>query len=256
MEIRQSAIDRTEGFESFVEYFYLDSNGNVTIGYGHLVANADDAISLSMNQQDNTAASARQIRNAWTTISGKDYPHVASYYKQFTTITLASDGSDLLKLDLTQAANDLKTRFADLDSYPDQAQDALLDMMFNIGLTRFSEGNWPNLFSAVRAKDWRTAATNCHRNGIPDSRNDSIKNLFLAAAQQAAHYALTALAALPLINEIARERMADVERLIALTGSADKLFPNGITKIHLNLTAFGVTVGIDIVGPPSVSETS
>ena len=38
-----------------------------------------------------------------------------------------------------------------------------MDMIFNLGATKFSLGNWPNLFPAVNQRDWETAANESHR---------------------------------------------------------------------------------------------
>jgi GH24 family phage-related lysozyme (muramidase) len=182
MDIRQSAIDRTAGFESYVGYFYLDTTGNVTVGYGHMVPDADTAtsIALKLNGAD---ASDQAKKDEWNTIHSKDSGHVASYYQQFTTLTLdQSDGKTLLGSDLANAASDLAKRFPSLDTYPDAAQDALLDMIFNIGMTNFSSAKWPSLFAAVNSQDWRTAAAQCNRPDVGDDRNNAIRDLFLSVA--------------------------------------------------------------------------
>jgi hypothetical protein len=48
MDIRQTAVDRTAGFESFVGYMYLDTTGNVTIGYGRMLPSAGSATSIAL----------------------------------------------------------------------------------------------------------------------------------------------------------------------------------------------------------------
>src|SRR5437763_874218 len=85
MEVRQSAVNRTAGFEDFVEHFYLDANAKVTVGYGHMLADSDAAASTPM-KLDGNPASEQDKRDEWTLINSKEPGHRASYYKQFTKL--------------------------------------------------------------------------------------------------------------------------------------------------------------------------
>lgn len=252
MDIRQSAIDRTAGFESFIGYFYLDTNGYVTVGYGHMVPDQDAAAALPL-KVDGADATANAKRNEWTVINSKDAGHPASYYQQFTTLTLdESDAKTLLKGDLQVAAGNLLVRFPSLDDYPNDAQDALLDMIFNIGLTKFNDLKWPTLFAAVRKQDWKAAADASHRSDVSDDRNTAIHDLFVSAAG-----ALTAdLRAANILGQSLRDQMQELSRFVAGGQVLPKFFPHGITKVHLGLKAAGAEIDFDVEGPGTGSNAS
>ena len=252
MDIRQSAIDRTKGFEEFIAYLYLDTKGKVTLGYGHMVPSATDMDDITMSDGGAAATSAAK-RGAWTTIKGKNAGSLPSSYEQYTTVRITkSDAESLLKDDLNQAATDLSSRFADLDSYPDAAQDALLDMMFNIGKTKFTQAKWKNLFASVNAKNWKTAADESHRTDLPDDRNDAIKQLFLDAASSKAYVEL--VQAMPFMDDLIQRRIASVIDLASASGKAGKLFPNGITIIHISASVGGATIDLHVSGPPTAAS--
>jgi GH24 family phage-related lysozyme (muramidase) len=244
MDIRQSAVDRTASFEDFVGYMYVDTTGNVTIGYGHMLPDADSATSIPL-KRNGAPATAQQKRNEWTTMHSKEPGHPARYYKQFTTLTLdESDAKSLLKDDLTTAAANLATRFPSLDDYPDAAQDALLDMMFNIGLTKFTKDNWPKLFEAVEAKNWRTAAAQSHRSDVSDDRNDAIRDLFLSAAGMGRDVANAAK-----IQWLLGQQLSELLKFIAAGQDSSKFYPHGITKIHISIKVAGAEFALQIEGP-------
>ncbi len=78
----------------------------------------------------------------------------------------------------------LEKKFPDFKNYPPAAQRALLDMEYNIGQTKFNAQKWPGLFSAVKSRDWQTAAKESHRTGIGEDRNIWTKDLFQRASRQ------------------------------------------------------------------------
>ena len=70
----------------------------------------------------------------------------------------------MLKNDIEQAISDLKHVFQDFDTLPDNVKLVLVDMMFNLGLSRFSkfkhmiqavkERNWANMILEMRDSKW------------------------------------------------------------------------------------------------------
>jgi GH24 family phage-related lysozyme (muramidase) len=244
MQIRQSAVDRTAGFETFVGYVYLDTNGYVTVGYGRMLPDADSAtaIPFKLNGSDATSDAKRQ---EWTTMNSQEAGHVASYYKQFTQLTLAqSDALSILTDDLTTAAGNLATRFPSLDDYPDPAQDALLDMMFNIGVTKFTKNKWPSLFAAVESKDWTTAAAESHRPDVPDGRNNAIRDLFLSAAAVVFQPAIALN-----MQQMFEKYMSEILHFIESGEKHSKFYPSGITELKVSLKVATVGLELEIRGP-------
>lgn len=244
MEIRQSAIDRTAGFETFIGYVYLDTNGYVTVGYGHMLPDADSATSIPF-KVNGADASDQAKRAEWVTMKSQEAGHVASYYEQFTTLTLGeSDARSILKDDLTTAAGNLAKRFASLDDYPDAAQDALLDMMFNIGPTKFTKSKWPSLFAAVENKDWTAAAAQSHRADVSDDRNNAIRDLFLSAATTTFQPAMAAA-----VQHLVGEHLRQILEFINSGKPSSKFYPNGITRLRVSLKVGSVEFGLEMQGP-------
>ena len=70
----------------------------------------------------------------------------------------------MLKNDIDQTILDLKQVFPDFDTLPDNVKLVLVDMMFNLGLPRFSkfkhmiqavkERNWANMILEMRDSEW------------------------------------------------------------------------------------------------------
>jgi GH24 family phage-related lysozyme (muramidase) len=187
MAIPPSVITRTESpdFENNIPWMYLDTGGNVTVGAGHLIPDAGAAAGLNFVDAGGAAASADAKQQEWNTMHGQDPGHVASYYQQFTTLHLGqADIDSVLTADMELAQGYLRNAFPNYDSFPQKAQEGLLDMMFNMGPGKFTQQKWPSFFAAVNATppDWTAAANQCHRAGISDTRNSVVRQLFLDAA--------------------------------------------------------------------------
>jgi GH24 family phage-related lysozyme (muramidase) len=180
MDLRQATIDRTIGFEGSVPYFYLDTKGFVTVGFGQMIPNPEEAAKLNMLSATGVATEAEK-RTEWSTIKAQAPGMIFTSYKPFTRLTFAeADARTFLVNKLQSCIGELKAAFPNLDSYPPGPQDALLDMMYNMGAGEFSAAHWPHLFAAVRAKDWAAAAAQCTRQGIGDDRNKATRALFTA----------------------------------------------------------------------------
>jgi len=113
----------------------------------------------------------------------------AKHYETATSVRLpVAEATKLLGIDLNAAVVELKKKFPHYDGYPAPGQAGLIDMIFNMGATRFTDSLWPNLFAAMNADDaipdWNGVAAQCKRHAPNSDRNKEIKELFLAAAQQ------------------------------------------------------------------------
>jgi len=184
MSITQDVIDRTRRFEGVVPHMYLDTEGNVTVGVGHLLSNAAAAISLAfVDKVSESPVDADQKSNGWQTVSVLPKGHTAAWYADKTSIKLLDDViSDVLSGDLAARENQLRHHFAGYDAYPATAQAGLVDMVFNLGMSKLISG-FPTFVGAVKNKDWATAAAQCHRlPPVSETRNREVKRLFLDAA--------------------------------------------------------------------------
>jgi len=178
-------VERTKRFEGSISYMYLDTKGNVTVGVGHLLPSADSAAQLPFVFKGSGISIPEEARKSeWTTISALGFPHAASWYDSYTTMELTSSDIDqLLSDDLERFQSELTNEFGDdYSSFPDSAKAGLLDMVFNLGLPKL-KSSFPKFVAAVRTKTWKVCAAECHRTGIPESRNTEVEQLFSAAAK-------------------------------------------------------------------------
>ena len=107
--------------------------------------------------------------------------HAAGHYKQFTKLDLPDAAMNAeLKKRLEQFEKELLGIFADYGAFPTAAQEGLMDMIYNLGAPKF-KADFPSFVAAAKSKDWKKAAAECHRKGVPEERNDFVKNLFLKA---------------------------------------------------------------------------
>ena len=45
-----------------------------------------------------------------------------------------------------------------LDDYPEEVTVIIINMAYNMGLTKFNPEKWPNFFTAIKDRDWKLAA--------------------------------------------------------------------------------------------------
>jgi GH24 family phage-related lysozyme (muramidase) len=246
MEIRDTAIARTIEFEGLIAHFYLDTKAKPTIGVGYHIPDEASAAKLKLSV-DGSAATEEQKKEAWRIIVKQVAGKPAHTYAKFTKPRMSEkDAKSYLKARLESDAAALLKKFPDLDKYPEEAQDALLDMIYNIGMTAFSEANWPKLFKAVKAKDWKTAAIESNRKDVQDSRNKQIAELFNAAAETRARRS----GEIEVLGKLDDMLIRQIEEIKALGGEGRPgLFPGGITRISLKAEAAGVSLELEVEGP-------
>ncbi|MDG4860312.1 hypothetical protein P8605_19500, partial [Streptomyces sp. T-3] len=183
-------VARTRRFEVAIAHMYLDTVGAVTVGAGHMLPSSDAALAVDLlrNSDDKPATDAEK-RADFDSVAQRVKGKAASLYKQYTQLYLTPDAIEaLLRDDLGRVLAGLRRRLPDWDQYPVAAQEALMDMAFNLGETKLFE-LFPKFLAAVRAKDWRSAAAESKRTelpapkGIPKDRNDEIRALLESAAR-------------------------------------------------------------------------
>lgn len=169
--------------EGRIPHMYLDTVGRVTLAVGHMIATAADSEQLSMQVRDTGAvATAAQIANDFNQVQSQQPGMAAGHYRQFTTLDMADADIDrLLDQDIAGMEAGVAAHFAAYPTFPEPAQDALLDMAFNLGVNGLLK-KFPKLTAAAAAQDWNTCAAECKRVGISDDRNQKTKELFLQAA--------------------------------------------------------------------------
>ena len=114
----ESCYTWTMCHEGFVEGIYIDTLGNPTCGVGHLLTKKDDLDDPK-----------------W-----KDKDYLLSIYEE----------------DLDMAINDAKWFCEDFDSLPEEAQNVVVGLAFNLGQSRLSK--FKKFRAALNAHDWDEAA--------------------------------------------------------------------------------------------------
>ncbi len=173
--------------EGRIRWMYLDHKGNVTVGLGHLLPHVEAAVALPFFERGTlTPASKAHIANAYRTVkSSQDLRgNRAEAFKNLTHIDLPeSDIDALFRSDGAEFIGQLRRRFSSFDSFPEPAQLALLDRIFNLGNTGFP--GFVKLIAAVKFRNWALAAA---ESGIEVTaagvakRNEKIRKMFLQAA--------------------------------------------------------------------------
>ena len=173
--------------EGRIRWMYLDHKGNVTIGLGHLLLHVEAAMALRFFERGTlTPASKAHIANAYHKVKSRQdlMGKRADAFKSITHIDLLeSDIDALFARDGAGFILELHSLFPAFDNFPESAQLALLDMIFNLGNTRFSE--YVNLIAAVKFRNWALAAAESERNRGDEqykNRNEKVFNLFMQAA--------------------------------------------------------------------------
>ena len=173
-------LPKLKEFEGVFSYMYEDTTGNVTVGVGNMLPNAAAAQKIAFVKRPDPAAkppvlagpaTADDIKADFDNVNKQPSGKLASYYKQFTKLDLPDEVIDtLLTARVSEFTTTLLATFPDFNTYPEEACAAIFDMAFNLGIGKLTS-QFPSFCTAVKAKDWVTAAAQCHRLGIQDSRN-------------------------------------------------------------------------------------
>lgn len=164
-------------FEGSIPHMYLDTLGFVTVGVGHLLPLPVSACGLEFHIRD-LVASQIEIAAKYAYVKSLEKGRFPAYYLGKTALRLDDPQIDaLLDSDIRQKVEVLAKNIAGFGDLPEAAQQALLDMAFNIGERGLLIG-FPHLMVAVSLHKWAQAAELCHRRDIPESRNIATANLF------------------------------------------------------------------------------
>jgi len=165
--------------EGCIPFLYLDTRGFVTCAIGHRVPSLAACHSLSWQNPDGTQAVQNTVTLSWLQVCALPKGLVASAYETACVVRLpASAIAALFASDTQEKDRQLREAFPDFDRYPSDAQFALRDMAFNLGVNGLIM-KFPHLRQAVLQQDWSTAAGECRRAGISEERNDWTRRMFV-----------------------------------------------------------------------------
>ena len=172
-------LKRLEKFEGRIRHMYICTGGEVTIGIGHAIKGPNEAVQLSW-MLDGRAALAEEIRADFGKVAAAPKGLVAGGYASLSRIRMADPEIDALaSADVTRFAADVAAALPNWARYPECVQAALFDMAFNLGVAGLLK--FKKLIAACNQAQWETAANECHRQGIGESRNQETAALFRQA---------------------------------------------------------------------------
>jgi GH24 family phage-related lysozyme (muramidase) len=172
--------------EGSVDHMYLDTEDNVTVGIGTLLATSDAAAALAFRRRDTDAlATEGEVRAEFDLIDGMlgSRERGAEYYRDFTSLYLAQGEINGLVIEHMRSDFDnLVGMFPYFGDFPLPAQIALWDMIYNLGPRGLQRG-FPLMRQAIQNGDWQEAARQSHRQDISEERNEVVFDLFMQAAE-------------------------------------------------------------------------
>jgi len=172
-------LARLEKFEGRIRHMYVCTGGEVTIGVGHAIKGPAEAVQLSWTR-DGRAALAAEIRDDFAKVAAAPKGLAAGGYASLSTVRMSDTTIDALaSADVARFASEVAAALPNWNRYPEPVQAALFDMAFNLGVAGLLK--FKNLIAACDKAQWETAANECHRKGIGESRNLETAALFREA---------------------------------------------------------------------------
>ena len=180
---------KLEQYEGIVEHMYLDGEGLVTVGVGHMMPSADSAAVLSFwHRKTGGPATPEEIKAEYAAVAKEPKGKAFTYYKSKTTLFMKREDIDALtKEHIDGFEEELKNLYSaaayppGFDKFPDEVRLALVDMVFNLGATRLNK-QYLSFNQAILKADWETAGKQCSGRQIQPARNEYVKELFKKAA--------------------------------------------------------------------------
>jgi len=181
---KQNIRKKLEEYEGFIEHIYRDSKGLATVAVGHMMPNVQAAQQLTFYTAKGGRATPAEIKVDYDAVMKQPANRLASFYKRFTVLKIKrTDADTLTNKHIDSFHKELKRIYLDFDKFPSDAKLALMDLIFNVGMTNL-KNKWPTMNAAIKAKDWAKAAANSNRKApISAARNKYVKDLFIKASQ-------------------------------------------------------------------------
>jgi GH24 family phage-related lysozyme (muramidase) len=151
--------------EGVIPWLYCDIKGLPTIGIGNLAGTEQAFVALPMVHQGGAHATDEEKRDVYArTLGAFAKGMTAMGYRCRSDLRL--DHNDTLSLVTkrleTEFIPGIKAVCHDFDEWPLAARRATVDMGYSLGVHGLVHGH-PSLVAALQARDWATAAGECHR---------------------------------------------------------------------------------------------
>jgi len=175
------AVQTTAGFEGRIHWMYLDTAGVVTVGVGQAIPTPESALAYPFQRPNAEFASREEILAEYALVKGMLRGNVAKAYRRSTSLLLSDEAIDrTLRNTIATCVAELGQTFPQFHAFPDPARVALIDMAFNLGITKLRR-NYPIFCKLVQQQEWAAASSHCHRIGPSEARNVWTKEQFLSA---------------------------------------------------------------------------
>jgi GH24 family phage-related lysozyme (muramidase) len=173
---------RLREHEGVVPHLYLDTLGLVTCGVGHMIPSPEAMAGIPMVHPGGAEASLADKVAEWHRVKLLEPARLPAYYAANTSLRMTSEAITALQdEDVDAFQQGLRSLLPGFDQFPEPAQEALLDMAFQLGAKGLID-KFPHLVASVKAHEWQTCAVQCHRAGIQEWRNVATADLFRRAA--------------------------------------------------------------------------
>lgn len=177
-------------YEGKFNHLYLDTKGKVTVGVGHLVANRVAISNVNLyktkNKLPTQLATLPEKQAEYDKISklpwGNRYgaatfrPHTGLIMKDTDINLLLDNHINSFYKELSNIYKKANGFPVDFDRLHKNIQLVLFDMIFNLGATKIIN-SFPDFNKALKASDWKKAATESNRPDVSPVRNQYVKQL-------------------------------------------------------------------------------
>lgn len=177
-------------YEGKFNHLYLDTKGKVTVGVGHLIPNRNAIATVTLYKTQNNLltqpASLIEKQAEYDKISklpwGQRYS--ATSFKPHTSLVMKDTDIDLLldkhivnfHKELGNIYKKANGYTSDFDQMHQNLQLVLFDMIFNLGANKIVS-SFPKFNAALKAGDWKKAASESNRPDVSPARNLYVKQL-------------------------------------------------------------------------------
>jgi hypothetical protein len=166
------------------------------VAVGHMMPDAASAARIKMyHYGTNAVATDLEKKAEWNAMRklSNGLPKnnkSAGYYKASAKLFVTTTEVDtLLDADLSKSVRILRANYPKFDTFPEDAQVAMIDMAYNLGNRIHSKfKTFTAAINNPKGPNWELAAKNSNRPQLSPKRNKEVRDLFMAA-----HYWETAV---------------------------------------------------------------
>jgi hypothetical protein len=251
--VQAAFVPLSKRLEGYTSWMYLDQLGKVTTGMGDLIDSPGAAQGLPWKHgQGGSLASPDEVAIAWNALKARqDLAPLGGGNVAFQNLSdLRLDDSaisDLVNGKLFQFEAQLRSQYPSYDSWPADAQMALLFMAWAMGPAIAAK--FPKFSAALNqvTPDFRAAGAESHMTGVGiDERNAEIRQMWENAAQvveQGADFQTLFFPGGVSVSALAQTNPANQPQTQSQQGSIAKALSSTSGKVILGVVVLGAIGG-------------